>query len=261
MGYTARWGPKGFLVSPEKIVPIIELKTALSLDKDTGNLDSQEIELSTSYYKATGVDPRAQWEEWKTLIGKAHPFYIGEERFGPPKMKLMGINLSDVILANSGEFLAVTIGLIFSEYIDPPVTVSSGDTGDTESTESTGSTGSTRSDKISTPFIPTKAIIHDGLDISGPLSATASDEDRAEHAPVVHVSSSGREHSGGSLGYVPLENYLPDGVEIIFQQNGIVHIKCILLGTDIYYVGYVFPNGAVVIRKYNTPGEYDVQLP
>lgn len=240
MGYMARWGPKGFLVSPEKIVPIIELKTALSLDKDTGNLDSQEIELSTSYYKATGVDPRAQWEEWKSLIGESYPFYIGNERFGPKKMKLMGINLSDLLLANSGEFLAVTIGLIFTEYIDPPVTVSSGDTGGTEGTEGTGST---RSDKISTPFIPTKAIIHDGL------SATASDEDRVEHAPVVHVSSSGREHGGGSLGYVPLEQFLPSYVQISTPKDGLVTISFHKSYSDPYYVGYAFPNGAVIEHK------------
>lgn len=228
MGYMARWGPKGFLVSPEKIVPIIELKTALSLDKDTGDLDSQEIELSTNYYKAAGVDPRAQWEEWKSLVGKAYPFYIGNERFGPKKMKLMGINLSDLLLTNSGEFLAVTIGLIFAEYIDPPVTVSSGDTGGTEGTEGTGST---RSDRISTPFIPTKAILA---------------PEQEYYAPVY-----------------PLEHYLPAYVRVSAPRDGKVTIAFHFSYADPYYVGYEFPNGAVIERKIeiNDGINYVVRLP
>lgn len=37
MGYKARWGPMGFLVSPTKVVPFDKFTTAVSLKANTGN--------------------------------------------------------------------------------------------------------------------------------------------------------------------------------------------------------------------------------
>ena len=37
MEYTALWGPKGFIVSPSKIVPLMNLSTSFSVKTDSGN--------------------------------------------------------------------------------------------------------------------------------------------------------------------------------------------------------------------------------
>ena len=37
MEYTAKWGPKGFLVSPSKIVPLMNLSTSFSVKADSGD--------------------------------------------------------------------------------------------------------------------------------------------------------------------------------------------------------------------------------
>ena len=133
MTYTARWGPKGFLVSPSKIVPIDGISTAFAIKSnnsnsnsstptDTRTRDKQKVSLSTVYLRAAGVDPRAQLEEWEALLGQAYPLYIGEKRFGPAKMMLSSVSVSDVMLTNSGEFLKLNLSISLEEYTDDPAT-------------------------------------------------------------------------------------------------------------------------------------------
>ena len=88
MAYQAQWGPKGFLVSPEKIVTFDGFSTSIELNEESGSDTSgtpptnttgrkpQSVNLSITYVRAAGVDPRAQFEQWSTLVGLAYPFYI-----------------------------------------------------------------------------------------------------------------------------------------------------------------------------------------
>lgn len=131
MTYTARWGPKGFLVSPTKIVPFDGLSASVAVKSngdsgsaptDTRGLEAQKIAFSVTYLRSVGVDPRAQFEEWKSLVGQAHPLYIGEKRFGPAKMMLSGVEMSDVLLTNSGEFLKLTLSISLEEHVSDPAT-------------------------------------------------------------------------------------------------------------------------------------------
>lgn len=127
MGDIASWGPKGFLVSPNKIVPFEGLSTSVSVkedsEKDTSGtsptnakgLNLQPISFSTTYFRGAGVDPRAQWEEWCDLVGQSYPLYIGGERFGPSKIKLKSADLSAVQTDNNGRFVMASIGLTFEE--------------------------------------------------------------------------------------------------------------------------------------------------
>lgn len=130
MGYIATWGPKGFTVSPNKIVPFEGLSTSVSLKEDSENdtsgtsptntkgLDLQSVSFSTTYFRGAGVDPRAQWEEWCSLVGAVYPLYIGGERFGPSKLKLKSVSLSDTQTDNNGSFLYVKVSLSFEEYAE-----------------------------------------------------------------------------------------------------------------------------------------------
>lgn len=128
MKYTALWGPKGFIVSPSKIVPLLDMKTSFAVKATTGTDASgaattntkgrelQTLSLSTIYVRGAGVDPRGQIAEWEAQVGKAYPLYIEGERFGPQKLMLKSVNVSDVLLSNTGVFLKVAIALQFEEY-------------------------------------------------------------------------------------------------------------------------------------------------
>ena len=128
MEYTALWGPKGFIVSPTKIVPIMDLSTGFSVKADSGNntdgtastntrgRELQTISLSTLYVRGAGVDPRGQIAEWEAQVGKSYPLYIEGQRFGPNKLMLKSVDVSDILLTNTGKFLQCAVALTFEEY-------------------------------------------------------------------------------------------------------------------------------------------------
>ena len=130
MEYTALWGPKGFIISPSKIVPLMNLSTSFAVKSDMGNDTSgtattnnkgrelQTVSLSTLYVRGAGVDPRGQIAEWEAQVGKSYPLYIEGQRFGPPKLTLKSVDVSDVLLSNSGKFLQCAIAVTFEEYTD-----------------------------------------------------------------------------------------------------------------------------------------------
>lgn len=140
MGYTAKWGSKGFIVSTNKIVPLMDLTSTVSVKAETQTDTSgtaktnnkgrelQQISLSTIYLRAAGVDPRAQIEEWESLVGKANPLLIGDKRFGPEKMMLTSVSTSEVLLNNEGKFLKATVALSFEEYSEETGTKTSAST-------------------------------------------------------------------------------------------------------------------------------------
>lgn len=135
MEYTARWGPKGFIVSPSKIVPLMNLSTSFSVKSDTGNDTSgtastntkgrelQSVSLSTLYVRGAGVDPRGQIAEWEAQVGKSYPLYIEGQRFGPSKLMLKSVDVSDILLTNTGKFLQCAVSLTFEEYSTTATTV------------------------------------------------------------------------------------------------------------------------------------------
>ena len=128
MEYTALWGPKGFIISPSKIVPLMNLSTSFSVKTDNGNDTSgtattntrgrelQSVSLSTLYVRGAGVDPRGQIAEWEAQVGKAYPLYIQGQRFGPSKLMLKSVDVSDILMTNSGKFLQCAVSLKFEEY-------------------------------------------------------------------------------------------------------------------------------------------------
>lgn len=127
MTYKARWGSMGFLVSPSKVVPFDNFSTSINLKTDNGNdtsgtsasntrgLELQQMSFSTKYMRALGVDPRERFNAWKALVGKDHPLYIGNKRFGPAKMELIGVSVSELITDNTGRFISITLDITLQE--------------------------------------------------------------------------------------------------------------------------------------------------
>lgn len=127
-GYLAKWGVKGFLISPDKIVPFNNLSTSFAL-KSENNTDTsgtaptntrgrelQTITFSTTYMTATGVDPRKQMKEWYALIGKTYPLYVGGVQFGPPLLQLESVDWSNYQFAPNGTIISVDASITLKEY-------------------------------------------------------------------------------------------------------------------------------------------------
>lgn len=127
MNNTATWGPKGFVISANKIVPLMDLQTSVTAkavtqtdangqsQTDYQGRELQPISFSTLYLRAAGVDPRTQVEEWEALVGESYPLIIGGKRFGPANLMLKSVNTSDVRMANDGTFLQAKVSLTFEE--------------------------------------------------------------------------------------------------------------------------------------------------
>lgn len=127
MNYIAKWGPMGFVVSPSKIIPFNDFSTTVAVKTDESNdtngnaptnvrgRELQSMQFSTTYFRAVGVDPRARYEEWESLVGQSYPLYVGGNRFGPEKMMLSELSCSELLLSNSGDFLSVTVDITLLE--------------------------------------------------------------------------------------------------------------------------------------------------
>lgn len=179
MEYTALWGPKGFIVSPSKIVPLLNLSTSFSVKADNGDDASgtaatnvrgrklQNVSLSTLYVRGAGVDPRGQIAEWEAQVGKAYPLYIEGQRFGPNKLMLKSVDVSEVLLTNTGKFLQCAVALSFEEYASEA-------TANTTTTTATAS----RAAEVYNSVTAQK---------SSALKATASTMDKAAKKPSVRA--------------------------------------------------------------------------
>lgn len=179
MGYMARWGPKGFLVSPSKVAVLENLSTSLTLKSDSENDTSgtqptntrgrelRPITFKVKYLAAAGVDPRGQIAEWEAELGNAYPLLIGGERFGPEKMMLTKVAASDIMLTNTGKFIQAVVNITLEEYSEGKTSkLLSGNTGGTTST----------AEKAAATYAATVAAKTQAL------KATASKADRAAKA-------------------------------------------------------------------------------
>lgn len=127
MIYQAQWGPKGFVVSANQIITFTGFSTSIELNEDSQNDTStsattntkskkkQTINMSVTYVRAAGTDPREQFESWANLVGESHSLYIAGKRFGPQFFQLKKIDLSNVQMSNDGTFLMATLALSFEE--------------------------------------------------------------------------------------------------------------------------------------------------
>ncbi len=179
MQYLAKWGPKGFLVSPNKVVPFGGFSTSFSLKKDSKNdtsgsaptntrgLELVKMSFETTYLIAAGVDPRAQIEEWKNLIGNSYPLILGGKKFGPDKMMLSSVAVSDCMFSNAGKMLRAKVSLSFEEDAN----------GATSKLKTSSKSGGGTSTKAKATYEQTVA------EKKAAKNATASKEDKAAKKP------------------------------------------------------------------------------
>ncbi len=146
---------------------------------NTRGTETEKISFSTTYLRAAGVDPRAQYEEWRGEVGKSYPLYVGGERFGPAKVELTSVDIAESILSPSGVFLKLRLSLTFTED-----TTSKNSTSTRKTT--TTSSSSSSSAKAAAKYKETVAAKKEAM------NATASKSDKAEK------KTSGGGKGGGS---------------------------------------------------------------
>lgn len=188
MSYMAQWGPKGFLISPTKIAVLANFSTSVELKADSENdtsgtsptntrgLLARPVSFSVTYTRAAGVDPRAQLEEWESLVGQSNPLYIGEKRFGPSSLILNKVDSSEFVFSPKGDFLSVTVNLSF---VEKSVSNTSGTTKASASTATTqnASAGSASGSVYADTVAKRKA-----------MNATASAKDKSTKKPIAERS-------------------------------------------------------------------------
>ena len=181
MGYKARWGSMGFLVSPTKIVPFDDLATTIAKKSDDGSGSSannrgrepQSIQFTTKYLSAAGVDPRKKFDEWSDLVGTTNPLYIGEKRFGPAKMTLQSVAISESILSTEGVFLSITLNITLTE--DPTTSKTTSSSTKAKAKTSSGSSDKSAAKKAAETYAKT-------VEKKKAMQATASKDERKDKA-------------------------------------------------------------------------------
>lgn len=127
MKYTLNWGPMGCVISPTRVIPLSEFKTSYTLKEDSGTdtsgseaiiqkgMELQPVSFTIVYAKATGNDPLARLTEWAGLVGESYPLYLCGKRFGPKKMILKQVDLSECLLGNDGSMIQAKVAISLVE--------------------------------------------------------------------------------------------------------------------------------------------------
>lgn len=125
----AYWNGMTWGVSNKEIAFLESFTTAFSIETDTnadkeGNSPTEnvahsliEFTLSTTYRVETGTkDIRKKIEAWKALVGKAAPLVIGGATFGPDKVQLQSVGVSNCDINAAGVMRGVTLSFKFKEF-------------------------------------------------------------------------------------------------------------------------------------------------
>ena len=132
MATMAKWGPKTWAVTPQKVVALEGLAFSYSQvadnntsteEKKTTNergTDLFPLSFTTVLHSGAGVDVRAEIESWKKLVTKVNYFYLGGKKLGP-KLQLRKVSASNFKIDDFGRMRLATLSFEFKEY-DPDTT-------------------------------------------------------------------------------------------------------------------------------------------
>lgn len=154
----AYWNGMRWEVSSRQIAYLESLTTAYSIDTDT-NADKEgqkptesvglnliEVSFNTTYRVESGTsDIKGVLEKWKSMIGVAAPLIIGNSIFGPDKMQLQSVNVSNVELSPKGVIRAATCAFKLKEFAEEPAGIKKS----VKSSSTAVSVGATSADKKS----------------------------------------------------------------------------------------------------------------
>lgn len=126
MATMAKWGPKTWAVSREKVVALEGLSFSYSQVADNNTSTEEKkitnergtelmtLSFTTVLHSGAGVDVRAEIESWKDLVTKVNYFYLGGKNLGP-KFQLRKVGVDNVKLDDLGRMRLATLSFEFKE--------------------------------------------------------------------------------------------------------------------------------------------------
>ena len=139
----ASWNNMTWDCSPSEITFLEGLSTSRAIKTESNNdkkgksptekvgFAEEEISLSTTYRVETGTkDIRGVYEQWRSLVGQAAPLIIGSSTFGPSKVQLTSVSISNISMRANGVFTAATLSFKFKEFADAASVVTKTKTAD-----------------------------------------------------------------------------------------------------------------------------------
>ena len=128
MAVMAKWGPKTWTVSPEKIVALEGLSFSYTQVADNNNSTEEKkttnergtelfpLTFSTTLHSGAGVDVRAEIESWKALVTRADYFYLNGKLLSNNWLQLRKVSVDGVKLDDLGRIRLATLSFEFKEY-------------------------------------------------------------------------------------------------------------------------------------------------
>lgn len=114
-GVMAKWGKMKWKCTSKKIMPIEDDLSISYAINDKNKKEKQSVSFSYVPKAALGVNVQKEVKKWSSLVGKVHPLYIGKKRFGPKKLKLTSVSVSDIAIYGGGNATQAGISLSFEE--------------------------------------------------------------------------------------------------------------------------------------------------
>lgn len=130
MAVMAKWRDKTWEVSSKRVAALNGISASVKLDTENSDdkagspstrvkaLELQSFTFDYDLAASAGADVRGEYEAWTRDIAKTGTFFLGGRRFGPKKLQLTGVSLSDTLLSNDGQLLKGKISITLTEYAE-----------------------------------------------------------------------------------------------------------------------------------------------
>ena len=156
----AYWNGMKWEVSSKQLAYLEGLTTAYSIDTDT-NADKEgkkpteqvgksliEMAFNTTYRIETGTsDIKGMLKTWDSMIGKSAPLIIGNAIFGPDKMQLQSVSVSNIELSPKGVMRAATLSFKLKEFAEEPAGIKKSTVSGSATTKTAVGVGASSTDK------------------------------------------------------------------------------------------------------------------
>lgn len=109
------WRDKRWDISPEKLNLAGNLSMSMGFNKDEAKADKTTVTLPYSAYLEFGVNPRDELGYWRYMLGQEGYIYAGKNKLYGEKMKLVGVDCSEINIMEDGTVRSVGISLSFEE--------------------------------------------------------------------------------------------------------------------------------------------------
>lgn len=110
-----KWGKKKWKINKKVIQSLEKLSYSMSYNVDDKKKDPVEITIPYAVYRELGVNVKKEVNNWKKYLGETHGLYIGKKRFGPKRMKLVSVDVSDILVAPKSTIHAASISITLRE--------------------------------------------------------------------------------------------------------------------------------------------------